>query len=148
MNSRPLSPMSCDPSDFQVLTPGYFLTGAPLNSIPEPVVVDAKFSRLSYYQQLSHLHQVFEKRWKPEVLNWMKIRNKNKSLEPNLKEGDLVLLVEDNFPTMKWPPGRVIKTYPDDLLLRVEQDKILVFNYNFDKKGDSKQFPCDDFLKN
>jgi len=38
LNSRPLSPMSEDPTDLLALTPGHFLVGGPLLSIVEPEV--------------------------------------------------------------------------------------------------------------
>ncbi|XP_065354992.1 uncharacterized protein LOC135949373 [Calliphora vicina] len=36
LNSRPLSPMSDNPTEISALTPGHFLIGAPLLSPPEP----------------------------------------------------------------------------------------------------------------
>ena len=36
LNSRPITAMSSDPSDFTALTPGHFLIGCPINSFPEP----------------------------------------------------------------------------------------------------------------
>ncbi|XP_015123772.1 uncharacterized protein LOC107045880 [Diachasma alloeum] len=36
LNSRPICPMSDNPDDLQVLTPGHFLIGEPLQLIPEP----------------------------------------------------------------------------------------------------------------
>ena len=38
LNSRPIAPLSNDPEDFSYLTPGHFLIGTPLTSIPEPSV--------------------------------------------------------------------------------------------------------------
>ena len=36
LNSRPLEPLSEDPEDVNALTPGHFLIGKAINSLPEP----------------------------------------------------------------------------------------------------------------
>ncbi|RLU15217.1 hypothetical protein DMN91_012211 [Ooceraea biroi] len=50
LNSRPLEPLSDDPDDVSALTPGYFLTGSDLTTIPEPSLNDLALSRLSRCQ--------------------------------------------------------------------------------------------------
>ncbi|KAH8298683.1 hypothetical protein KR044_010227, partial [Drosophila immigrans] len=40
LNSRPISPMSEDPTDLLALTPGHFLIGRPLLSINEPTILE------------------------------------------------------------------------------------------------------------
>ncbi|XP_071055706.1 uncharacterized protein [Onthophagus taurus] len=47
LNSRPLCPISDDPNGIDVLTPGHFLIGTALTSIPEPSTLDINISRLS-----------------------------------------------------------------------------------------------------
>ncbi|GFU85930.1 reverse transcriptase domain-containing protein [Trichonephila clavipes] len=47
LNSCSLTPMSFYPNDFAVLTPGYFLIGRPLQSLPEPDLTDKLDNRLS-----------------------------------------------------------------------------------------------------
>ncbi|XP_075167712.1 uncharacterized protein LOC142239836 [Haematobia irritans] len=46
MNSRPISPASTDPNELQALTPGHFLIGCPLLSLPERTNFDSDISHL------------------------------------------------------------------------------------------------------
>lgn len=55
MNSRPLTPLSEDPDEVDVLTPGHFLTGSSLLAIPDPDYTDVPTNRLQHYQQLQQL---------------------------------------------------------------------------------------------
>lgn len=47
LSSRPLCPLSDDPSDLSALTPGLFLVGAALSTVPEPSLTTLPISRLS-----------------------------------------------------------------------------------------------------
>ncbi|GFS49367.1 integrase catalytic domain-containing protein [Trichonephila clavipes] len=46
LNSRPLYPLSCDPDDFEALTPGHFLVGRPITAIAEPSLTEVSDNRL------------------------------------------------------------------------------------------------------
>ncbi|GFX16906.1 integrase catalytic domain-containing protein [Trichonephila clavipes] len=68
LNSRPLTPISNDPNDLSALTPGHFIIGRPLTSIPEPNYIDSNNSYLTRWQQIQKLVQKFWKRWHKEYL--------------------------------------------------------------------------------
>lgn len=112
LNSRPLTPLSEDPSDLLVLTPGHFLVGKPLNALPEPSLFHLDFNRLSHYQKITHILQSFWTRWSTEYLSTLQERNKWLDQQVNVKPGVLVLLKEDNLPPLKWVMGRVVETHP------------------------------------
>lgn len=57
MNSRPLTSLSNDPRELNVLTPGHFLIGTSLLSLPEPDYTGIPSNRLHHYQQLQKLFQ-------------------------------------------------------------------------------------------
>ncbi|XP_015189767.1 PREDICTED: uncharacterized protein LOC107073588 [Polistes dominula] len=50
LNYRPLEPLSKDPEDTLVLTPGHFLIGTALNAVHEGSLLDILASRLSRWQ--------------------------------------------------------------------------------------------------
>lgn len=112
MNSRPLTPMSSDPSDLEVLSPAHFLIGAPLTALPDPNLSHLNYNRLKHYQQIQYLLQQFWKRYQLEVLNELQSRQKWFSQPINLKVGMLVLIKEQNVPPLKWITGRILKLVP------------------------------------
>ncbi|XP_073961478.1 uncharacterized protein [Choristoneura fumiferana] len=111
LNSRPLVPMSEDPSDLEVLTPGHFLIGQPLVALPEPHWKDTKTSRLSRFQVIQKMYQSIWSRWHIEYLNNLQARNKWYSQVNNLELNDLVLIKDENSPPLQWRRGRVIEVY-------------------------------------
>lgn len=107
LNSRPLCPMSCDPNDFQVLSPGHFLIGRPITSIPEPSLCDVLENRLSRWQKISKFTEKIWKLWHKDYLSNLQQRNKWHFEKDNVKEGSVVLIKEDNLPPSSWLMGRI-----------------------------------------
>ncbi len=111
LNSRPLHPLSPEPGDLGVLTPGHFLIGEPLTSIPDVDLRDVKVNRLSLYQQQQQRLQHFWHRWSNEYLNTLQQRNKWKWERDNVRVGDLVLIKEETS-MQQWRMGRIITLHP------------------------------------
>lgn len=114
LNSRPITQMTSDPDDFESLTPGHFLIGSSLKSIPGPDLTDVKENRLTRWQLTQQLHQHFWKRWSAEYLQKLQSRPKWITSQPNIKPGVLVALLDpdSNLGPCQWKLGRVLKTYP------------------------------------
>ncbi|XP_072757728.1 uncharacterized protein [Anoplolepis gracilipes] len=68
LNSRPLCPLSDDPDDLTVLTPGHFLIGTAPTVLPEPSLEHVNCSRLSRWQLLRQMLESFWSRWSKECL--------------------------------------------------------------------------------
>ncbi|KMQ90318.1 hypothetical protein RF55_9937 [Lasius niger] len=62
LNSRPLSVLSDDPSDASALTPGHFLVGTALTTVPEPSLENLPQNRLSRFQLLRQMTESFWQR--------------------------------------------------------------------------------------
>ncbi|CAK1588736.1 unnamed protein product [Parnassius mnemosyne] len=112
LNSRPLTPLSTDPDDLLPLTPGHFLIGRPINSLPSQNYEEVPSSRLSRYQRIQQLRQHFWRRWSKEYLSELQQRSKWRSNADTLGTGDLVVLKEDNLPPLKWRLGRITAFHP------------------------------------
>lgn len=120
LNSRPLCALSDDPSDLTALTPGHFLVGTALNSIPEPSLQDIAQGRLSRWQLLRQMTESFWSRWSSEYLQNLQTSNKWFTERPNLKVGTLVLVKDERLPPSKWALARVSDVHPGaDGLVRV-----------------------------
>lgn len=112
MNSRPLCPLSNDPSDLSCLTPGHFLIGTNLTAYPERTLTEVPSARLSCWQRYTQMHQLFWKRWSTEYLNRLQNRPKWLKSSSNLKVDDIVLIKEDNTSPLSWPLGRIVQVLP------------------------------------
>jgi len=57
LNSRPLESFSDDADDISAFTPGHFLIGSALTTIPEPSLDDLAISRLSRWAFIQRVQQ-------------------------------------------------------------------------------------------
>lgn len=114
LNSRPLCALSTDPNDLGSLTPGHFLTLEPLTAPPDPDLSHLRISRLSRWQLVQHMQQIFWSRWKNEYLHNLYQRGKwakTHQLE-QLDIGTLVLIKDDLAPPLRWRLGRITEVHP------------------------------------
>lgn len=120
LNSRPIVPMSDDPSDLQVLTPGHFIAGRPL--LQRPLADDVENlpdNRLTSWGRSQRLMQTFWRRWKDEHLVALQTRTKWHEACENLRINDLVILLDENTAPARWPIARVVMLHPgEDHLVR------------------------------
>lgn len=120
MNSRPLCPINEDTTHGDFLTPGHFLTGAPLTALPEPDITHLKLNRLSRWQMVQNAVQHFWKRWHTEYLHTLQTKSKWYNPRNAIAVGDLVLISDTSSSPLSWPMARVIQCHPgEDGIARV-----------------------------
>jgi len=114
LNSRPMMPMSSDPSDYAALTPAHFLIGDSLNSIPQEELTTRKDHHLTRWQKSQQIFQHFWTRFHSEYLQVLQSRPKWLQNQPNVEPGVLVLVKESDaaFSSHKWNLARVTQVFP------------------------------------
>ncbi|XP_062703649.1 uncharacterized protein LOC134286095 [Aedes albopictus] len=112
MNSRPLTPLSEDPDELDVLTPGHFLTGSSLLALPDPDYSEIPLNWLQHYQGLQQIIQQHWKRWRREYISQLHNQNQRFPQATILAVGQMVLLKEDGNPAIEWPLARIIEVHP------------------------------------
>lgn len=124
LNSRPITSLSEDPNDANPLTPGHFLVGRPLTDIAEPDFTDRKESTLTRWQRQTKMVQHFWARWSQDYITTL--QNRNKWHERfTVSPGQMVIVREDNVPTMQWKLGRIQNVIPGhDGLVRVADVRV------------------------
>lgn len=111
LNSRPLTPLSSDPSDVRALTPGHFIIGVPLLEVPEPVE-STNLSLSSRWTLIQRAKQEFWKRWTRDYLHHLQQRPKWLSEKRDLQIGDLIVIHDPQSPPLQWKLGKIIETHP------------------------------------
>ncbi|XP_045489818.1 uncharacterized protein LOC111003211 [Pieris rapae] len=141
LNSRPLCPLSSSPDDLLTLSPGHFLIGRPLTSVPSIGLDECKFGNLQRYQRIEQLRQHFWRRWQKEYVAELQQRTKWKENSANLNIGDLVLIAEDNAAPLCWKLGRVQRLiYGLDGVARVSNIKNRTTPYHPQSDGMVERF--------
>ncbi|XP_062534088.1 uncharacterized protein LOC134203223 [Armigeres subalbatus] len=111
LNSRPLTPISNDPGDFEALTPGHFLVQRPLTAIAEPCLENIPTNRLSIWQRAQAYSQQIWKKWTTLYLSDLHNRTKWTRRRDNIAVGTMVLLMDERLPPLKWNLGRVTEVF-------------------------------------
>ncbi|XP_053956160.1 uncharacterized protein LOC128861809 [Anastrepha ludens] len=83
VNSRPLCDNSAAAGDVEVLTPGHFIVGEPLKSIPEPEGQGFRGNLRQRWQAISAMRQHFWRRWRDEYL--VSLQRRTKWIRPSRK---------------------------------------------------------------
>ncbi|XP_058817497.1 uncharacterized protein LOC131680803 [Topomyia yanbarensis] len=114
LNSRPLTQLSSDPNDLEVLTPGHFLVHRSLAAIPEPSLEDVPSNRLDRWQQTQEYVRRIWKQWQSEYLSGLQPRTQWTQQRDNISVGTMVLVKEENLPPLKWKFGRILQVFTAD----------------------------------
>ena len=122
LNSRPYVAQASHDAEGEVpLTPGHFLIGRPIQSYPEePVEPDLRLT--DRWKLCQSIVQSFWDKWSSSYLKSLQVSKKWHKPLPNVKAGDLVMVLEETPLLTKWKMGRVTETFPGkDGLVRAAQ---------------------------
>ncbi|XP_062534373.1 uncharacterized protein LOC134203539 [Armigeres subalbatus] len=110
-----------DPDGLDVLTPGHFLVGSNLQTVPEPSYINTPDNRLDHWKLTQKLFQNIWARWYPEYLAQLQSRATKCCKSPVLVQlNQIVIVKNENAPPMQWPLGRITKLHPGkDGIVRV-----------------------------
>ena len=105
LNSRPITPASCNALDLEALTPNHILIYRPNLNSPYEVVLDREINSKKKYRQAQVLANSFWNRWLKEYLPTLiqGTRRKQTDETRNAAVGDLVLVVEPKASHGMWP---------------------------------------------
>ncbi|XP_078360400.1 uncharacterized protein LOC144644752 [Oculina patagonica] len=112
INSRPLTYQSADPSDLVPLTPNHFLHGQVGGRFAPDSVDTEDFNPRKRWRRVQELVRHFWQRWLREWIPSLSARKKWHRDRPNLKVGDVVIVMSTETPRGRWPLGRIVKVLP------------------------------------
>lgn len=110
INARSLTYFS-DEDRLIPLTPATFLQDIQEIGMPDIETIDnvRLQKRVRYRRQIA---AELRRRFREEYLGQLKMPRKKGQMSPSLKEGDVVLIADDNRKRVLWSLGRIIEMYP------------------------------------
>ena len=140
VNGRPLTYELDDPEQVP-LNPNMLLTGKTKVILPPP----GEFQKVDLYvrrrwRRVQHLANEFWSRWRKEYLQGLQARPKWNDATVNLREGDIVMIVDNNTPRNEWSVGRIESVEKSDDEL-VRKAKVRLATKWIDRKGQRMEEP-------
>lgn len=126
INARPIVPVSSDSEAPEILSPSTLLT----HKVNPPTSFTQNLSLKDIYRnewkRVQILSDQFWNKWRSEFLTTLQSRQKWAVEKPNLKEGDVVLMRDQDVARNQWPLARVVETFPSsDLKVRSVKVKVV-----------------------
>ena len=112
INSRPLTYQSASADDSSPLTPNHFLIGQAGGQFAPASVDTTAFHPRQRWRQVQELVRQVWKRWLQEWIPSLNTRKKWKQQHRDLKEDDVVLVLQPDTPRGRWPLGRIVSIKP------------------------------------
>ena len=112
LNSRPLTYQSADIKDDVLLTPNHFLYGQIGGQFAPENADTTRFNPRKRWRKVQELISRVWSRWLKEYLPMLNTRPKWTEVIKDLKEGDILLVLDPNLPRGQWPLWRILETYP------------------------------------
>ena len=124
--SRPsgLVALRCDGEGVDMLTPGHFLIGWPIEVLPDPSFSYCPISLLRRWHLCQNMVRQFWQPWRQEYLAGPWRFTKWHKPTRNISIGDIVVLHDGGMVPIQWPLGKVLKASTgSDGLVRVIEVK-------------------------
>ncbi len=112
LNSRPLVLLPIEGDGIEALTPGHFLIGRPLKSLPNPQSSYKPSTTLRRWNLCQTLTRHFWCRWSADYFASLRSFTKWHHRSRNVQVGDVVLLKKDGLVPTKWPLARIEHVHP------------------------------------
>uniref|UniRef100_A0AAG5DR31 Integrase catalytic domain-containing protein n=1 Tax=Anopheles atroparvus TaxID=41427 RepID=A0AAG5DR31_ANOAO len=112
LNTRPLTDVPVDREEDAPLTPNHFLVGSSAGAKPLVPLNDSIATIRSSWKTSQRYADHFWKRWITAYLPTLTKRSKWHQTSTSLKEGDLVVIVDESLPRGCWPKGRILQAIP------------------------------------
>ena len=122
LNSRPyLAQDSHDPTGEMPLTRSHFRIGRPMEAYPEaPEPPNLTLS--DRWKLCKAMSQQFWNLWQKQYLQSLQKSQKWHQKKPNIRKGDIVMVLDESTLQRHWVTGKVTEVYPgDDGLVRAAQ---------------------------
>ena len=108
VNSRPLTYVSSDARDLQPITPNDLLQLRSPAAFPAGIFDPTDVYSRRRWRQICYMAGVFWARWRKEYLLALQVRHKWHNVRNNVKEGDVVLVLDEDAAKQQWALGRIV----------------------------------------